>query len=408
VNTTLSGVLVFPRPSPVPKDDTSHKEKVLPDVPNLIVQKVLDQYPSAEVLIRVIRLQKLDLLILSAEDLSAFESLASQIDHLFRGFPIIALTKDESLETLSLLMRLGVREYLNLPVDAERLKEAVERIRKHLAKHPPVVPRTSDVYAFLPARPGVGATTLAVGTAHAAAEELGVHSLLVDCDLAAGPIRFLLKLKKTASILDAVNHANSLDEDLWTQMLGKFGKLEVLHAGDLTYPPSIDLEALRHVISMARSLYEIVCADLPSAIDPFTLTWMKEARRIFLVTTPEVASLHFAKERLGRLREVGLEDRVRLLLNRKVSNKFGEAEVAEAVGIPVSRSFTNDYQSVQSAILEASPVRTSSDLTQSILNLAQSLSPGAEPRQTTSGTRKFLEFFKNRMVQEDPDTIWKD
>ena len=118
---------------------------------------------------------------------------------------------------------------------------------------------------------------------------------------------------------------------------------------------------------MARTQYEVICVDLASSMDDFTVALMKESRRIFLATTPEVVALHMAKARLGRLKDLGLHDRVSLLLNRKVRHDISDAEVANLVGLPVSYSFSNDYAGVQGSILNAVPVSHESDLGQKYL-----------------------------------------
>jgi MinD-like ATPase involved in chromosome partitioning or flagellar assembly len=189
-------------------------------------------------------------------------------------------------------------------------------------------------------------------------------------------------------------------------MVGKWDKLDVLHAGGLTPPPSIDLPSLQRFLAIARSQYEVVCADLASSLGPLSVNLMRESSRIFMVTTPEVVPLHFARERMRRLDELGLSDQVRLLVNRKPGGKarLDDEEVAQMVGIPVSYSFPNDYPTVQSAILGSGPVSHGSDLGESILALARALTThpvSQEPRFR----RKFLEFFHVAKV-EDPDLVW--
>jgi pilus assembly protein CpaE len=168
--------------------------------------------------------------------------------------------------------------------------------------------------------------------------------------------------------------------------------LEVLHAGRLDPPPSPDLTGLQRVLSLARDQYDAICADLPSSVDPFTTAIMQESQRIFLVTTPEVVPLYLAASRLRRLTDLGLANRVSLLLNRKIKTGLSDNEVAEAVGVPVSYTFSNEYATVRSAILEASPVSQDSPLGQNILTLARSLAPEGDRKPPSRGS-KFLEFF---------------
>ena len=387
-------------------DDELNQELavVVPKVSDLGIVRELMAYPSPEELLRLIRVRKVDLLLLCVDDIAHSEMLAKCIDDLVPGFPIITVSSRDGVEVLHKLMHLGIREHLTSPIQASTLAEAVEAVKQRLKTHPVSAPTRGDLYTFLPAKPGVGTSTIAVSTSCALAEDLGVKTLLLDGDLAAGTIQFLLKLGPTASVVDALAHAEDLDEDLWSQMVGKWDKLEVLHAGELDTPPGMAVPGLERVLSMARVQYEVICADLGSHFDPLSMALLRDSRRIFLVTTPEVAPLHLARVRMRRLAELGLADRVSLLLNRKVRSVVSDSDVEKTVGIPVSHSFSNDYPGVQKAILRASPVSQGSELGESILNLAHSLVPHREPIET-SHRRKFLKFFHIPHM-EDTDVVW--
>jgi pilus assembly protein CpaE len=369
-------------------------------IPELEVVRELAQDPSSEELLRIIRVRAVNLVLLDVDDFDRARVLAAALDDLMPGLPIITFGSQDGLELLPRLMQMGVRDHLSLPLDQAALVEAVQAARRRLDAHPLARIKLSDLYTFLPAKPGVGTTTIALSTSCALAEEVGARTLLLDGDLSAGAIQFLLKLGPSASFLDAMVHAGNLDEDLWSQIVGHWGKLEVLHAGRLDPPAGIDLEGLQRVLTAARPQYEVICADLPSSMDWFSVALMKESRRIFLVTTPEVVPLYLAASRLRRLKELGLGDRVSLLLNRKFSSKLGDDEVGSLVGIPVTYRFSNDYKGVQSSILQASPVAPETDLGQSILNLAHSLAPHLQAKPAHP-TRKFLEFFHVHHASEE-------
>jgi len=370
----------------------SEVEGILPSVPELENVLTLPSYPSTDELLRTIRLRKLDLLLLDVDDFEQARSLITFLDDTVPGLVVITLGSKKNVELLPKLMNLGVRDHLTSPMDAVELAAITRIAVNHLRHHPVVRPRLANLYTFLPAKPGVGTSTIAVSVSCALAEDIGARTLLMDCDLAAGAIQFLLKLGKSASMVDAITHSQNLDEGLWTQMVGRWGKLEVLHAGDLEPPPQIDPADLQRVLAMARAQYGVICADCASSIDPFSTSLMHESNRIFLVTTPEVVPLHLAASRLRRLTELGLEDRVSLLLNRKIRSKFNDTEVARAVGMPITHRFENDYARVTGAILDASPVPKQTNLGQQILDLAHSLVPQIEPKRTVQH-RKFLEFF---------------
>ena len=366
-------------------------------------------YPDPDELLRVVRTRRPDFIFLATDDFPKFELLAAAIDDQMPGLPVIGFGGPANLvELVPKVMRLGVRELLSAPITQEKLGQSICAIAKQLSRHPAPTVRLGDIYAFLPAKPGVGASTLAVSTSCALAMELGARSLLLDCDLVAGTTKFLLKLGETPSLVTALDQAGSLDEDLWAQLVAKWKNLEVLHAGELDPPVTLSSESLDRVLAMARTQYDTICADLASSMDPFTVQVMREARQIFLVTTPEMVALHMAADRLQHLKELGLGDKVSILLNRTMRRGLSDDEAATLVGLPIAHRFVNDYPAVQQAILDGGPVAYRSPLGQSIVNLASSLSSQTVRQEHAhSGAKKFLEYF-HVPSSRDHDTDWHD
>jgi len=181
-----------------------------------------------------------------------------------------------------------------------------------------------------------------------------------------------------------------------------------LHAGNLIAPPRINATSLQRVLSIARAQYQVICADLGSVLDEFSIELLRESQRIFLVTTPEVPSVHLAQARARSLSDLGLEDRINLVLNRKDHwrGHLDAGIIAEAVGLPVAFSIGNDYATCSKAIIDGAAIPGASDIGRGILELAHSLRtdlPNAIPR---GYGRKFLEFFHVSHV-EDPTTVWR-
>jgi Flp pilus assembly CpaE family ATPase len=138
---------------------------------------------------------------------------------------------------------------------------------------------------------------------------------------------------------------------------------------------------------------------------------MRESRRIFLVTTPEVVAIHLAQNRMHSLSDLGLADRVSLILNRKDyrSDHLEDSEVARLLEVPIAHCITNSYDNVQKAIIGGSPVPHSSEVGQSILDLARSLVADLPLREIApSHRRRFLEFFHIPHPQEVGSAPWHD
>jgi len=382
----------------------------LAEFPEIEVVRQVAPYPEPDDFLRIIRARRPDFVFVSSQDFPRFQALAAAIDDRMPGLPVIGVARDANpIELIPKLMHLGVRELLTSPVTHEKLGETIACIAQQLARHPAPVARLGDLYAFLPAKPGVGSSTITVSTSCALADELHVQTLMLDCDLMAGVTRFLLKLGNSSSIVNALEHADTLDEDLWSQMVGHWDGLEVLHAGELAPPPTLTAASLEVVLGFARAQYDTICADLASSLDPFTIQIMHEATRIFLVTTPELVPLYLAADRLRHLKELGLADKVSLLVNRKnpAHRGLSDGEVAQLVGLPIALQFCNDYTGVQGAILDGAPISQRSGLGQSIMALAGSLAPAVSCHDAPLRQRRFLEFFHVPPAREQ-ETVWRD
>ncbi len=396
----------------VPDPALNHElTTALGEFPEIELVRQIQIYPEPDDFLRIIRARKPDFVFLSTEDFQKFQALAAVVDDRMPGLPVISVAGEPNpKELIPKLMHLGVRELLEAPITHQKLGEAIAAIAQQLAKHPSPAVRMGDIYAFFPAKPGVGSSTISVSTSCALADELHVRTLLLDCDLMAGVTKFLLKLGASSSIVNALEHADTLDEDLWCQMVGHWDGLEVLHAGELAPPATLTSASLEVVLGFARGLYDTICADLASSLDPFTVQIMREARRIFMVTTPELVPLYLAADRLKHFKDLGLVDKVSLLLNRKnpAHRGLSDTEASQLVGLPIAHRFSNDYPGVQDAILEGVPVSHRSSLGQSIMTLARSLAPEVSRQDARPAHhRKFLEFFHVPSTR-DHETVWRD
>jgi len=383
----------------------------LAQFPEIEIVRQVASNPVPDDFLRIIRAHRPDCVFISADDFERFQTLAATIDARMPGLPVITLAHAaDPLKLIPKLMHLGVRQLLTWPVTHEKLGETVAFISQQLAPNPAPVPRLGDLYAFFPTKPGVGASTIAVSTSCALADELHVGTLLLDCDLMAGCTKFLLKLDNSFFHRERIAARRRVGCGFVGADVGKWDGLDVLYAGELDPPAPLTSDSLEVVLGFARSLYDTICADLASSLDPFTVQVMREARRIFLVTTPELVPLRMTADRLRHMKELGLVDKVSLLLNRKNLPRRGasDAEIAKMVGLPFAHEFSNDYSGVQSAMLDGVPVSHQSKLGKSIMALAQSLAPAVARHDVPPPhKRKFLEFF-NVPTARDRETVWRD
>jgi hypothetical protein len=161
-------------------DEDGELSQTLRKAPNLNLVRTMSAYPTPGELMRIIRVRNIELLLLSAADFERFVALATHVDNLLPGLPIIAFGGEGEAALLPKPMHLGIREHLPNPVEFKPLAQAVASVQERLEKHPLPAFRLSDIYTFLPAKPGVGTSTIAVSTSCALAEDYGARTPLMD------------------------------------------------------------------------------------------------------------------------------------------------------------------------------------------------------------------------------------
>jgi pilus assembly protein CpaE len=290
-------------------------------------------------------------------------------------------------------MRAGIREFLARPFEREPVLDALRNAKELLDRKPPQHSVTSQVFAFIPSKAGVGTSTLALNVSAAIARRPDTRVLLSDFDLNSGMLRFMLKLQNEYSVLDAVEHSEQMDEDLWPQLVTSIDRLDVLHAGRINPNLRIDPGQIRNLVYFMRRNYHALFFDLSGNLERYSLEIMQESKRVLLVCTPEIPSLHLAREKLAFLRSLELDSRVAIVLNR-CSKKplFTKDQVEDVLGMPVLRTFGNDYHGVNRAVTAGKWLEPESELGTQFTDFAAELldKKATAPTETK---RRFLEFF---------------
>ena len=359
---------------------------------NLVgIARAFDRYPADHELPRIIRAHAPQILFVDVDSLPDALRIAAAIGEAAPGTQIVAFDRACAPNTLLDLMRAGIREFVAVPDSLGELGNALGRVAAALERTPAHIPVTEEVIAFLPAKPGVGCSTVALNTSVALAAQSSTRVLLADFDLNCGIIAFLLHLDFDRSLVDAAEHAPQLDEDLWPKLVSKAHGVDVLPAGPIRPGFRIELPALRYLLEFARRNYDVVCADLSGLMERYSVELMQEAKRIYLVCTPELPALHLARQKLDYLRSLDLESRVSLLVNRAQKHALvTSSDIEKLIGLPVAIEIPNDYRGVHKALQAARPVDAGSEIGKRFAELARRIlakTPGAKP------SHRFVEYF---------------
>jgi pilus assembly protein CpaE len=372
----LRGAIICPD-----QELSSNLREALEQNRQVAIVRTLDGYPDEIDLARFLRASAPGIVFLGMGETRRALAVAASIESQAPGTQIVAFSRSIQPDGLIETMRAGIREFLGLPFEREALEQMVDRVAGILERKPPAIDSTDKVVAFLPSKPGVGCSTIAVNASIILAQLPDTKTLLADFDLNCGMVAFMLQLDATHSVVTAVENAHQMDETLWPKLVTSIGKLDVLPAGKLAPGFRIEARQIGYLLDFARRNYKAVCVDLSGILEKFSVELLHEAKEIFLVCTPEVPSLHLAREKLHFLRTLDLQSRVRVLLNRAQRRSLmSVSEIEKLLGLPVYMSFPNDYVGVHKALTSGKQVSAASELGARFRTLAEAIRNGGAPQ----------------------------
>ena len=366
---------------------------------------MLDHYPTGVELIRTVRALAPDILFIDF----GFMAKGLEIIHILEteGSPLQIVGFGRKLDpaVLQETMRAGVREFLAEPFEARTVIETLASVKAQLDKRPAVYHSTNQIFTFLPSKAGVGTSTIAANVSAALARRANTQVLLADFDLSSGMTRFMLKLTNEFSVPDALERAADMDENLWPQLVTTVQGLDVLHAGCLNPSYRIEPSQIGKLMAFMRRTYQVLCFDLSGNLEKYSLELMQESKRILLVCTGEIPSLHLAREKMAFLKEQGLSARIGVVLNRMHKHPlFSKDQVEDLLGVPVLRVFANDYQAVNRAVETGTLLDADSDLGRSFTDFAAQLM-GEPAVKADPAKRRFLEFLRPPATAAAPRAV---
>jgi len=375
----LRGVIICPD-----RDLSAALQTALEKTHRAGILRTLEGYPGEVDLLRFVRASAPEVVFLSMTNSPQALAVAASIEAHLPGLQVVAISRTVQREVLLEAMRAGVREFLDLPFETDAVEQMIARVTELAQRKPAVIESTERVLSFLPSKPGVGCSTIALNTSMMLAQLPSTKTLLADFDLNCGMIGFMLQMDATHSVVTAVENAHQLDETLWPKLVANRGGLDVLPAGKLAPGHRIDGLQISHLIDFVRRHYQAICLDLSGILEKYSVELMHESKEIFLVCTPEVPSLHLAREKLHFLRGLDLDSRVKVLLNRaQRSSLIPVSEVEKVLGLPVYMSFPNDYLGVHKALTSGKHVSPASQLGAGFAALAAAIRNDEPPKAPT-------------------------
>jgi pilus assembly protein CpaE len=249
-------------------------------------------------------------------------------------------------------MRAGVTECVSEPLTAQGLEEAVRRV---------LVDLTSDtigqIFAFVGAKGGVGATTLAVNTATTLPRGSGGETLLIDMHLGQGDAAIFLGVEPRFSVVDALENVHRVDEALFCSLVEKTKVgVNLLASSDRMGYGAVDPQRVRALLDFASRKFRFTVLDVPRN-DVGLLDALDGVAKIVVVASQELSALRFAARLAHNLRTRYGGSRVKVVVNRfDRHNEIGHGDIERVTGDEVRHLIPSDYRVAVDALNTGRPV----------------------------------------------------
>jgi pilus assembly protein CpaE len=255
----------------------------------------------------------------------------------------ILISPELSTALLQAALRAGVKDVLTLPVTADQIFEAVERVANTLRSAPvqqaPGSPQIDDydpgevgqVITVFSTKGGAGKSVIAANLAVLLAQRSDRPVCLVDADLQFGDVAVMLKLAPQHTIVDAVASLDRLDASFLQSLLTLHqpSGLHVLAAPlEPAFADQIGAAEMVKIIEILRRFCSHVVVDTPAYFNDVVLGLIEVSDDVLLVAGMDVPNIKNVKIGLQTLRLLNTpKEKLRLVLNR--ANSKAKLDVAE-------------------------------------------------------------------------------
>jgi pilus assembly protein CpaE len=274
-------------------------------------------------------------------------------------------------------MRAGVSEIVPEPISVTELQAALKRLGSSAAG-----PSRGEMFAFIGAKGGVGATTIAVNVATALAKSSSESTLLVDLNAMCGDAAVFLGEEPRFSVLDALENVQRLDASYFRGLVVKTGTgLDLLGAAGRPGVNAFDPARVRELLEFVSQSRRYTVLDVPRS-DSAALDSLELATKIVLVANQELATVRNASRMASTLRQRYGRDRLVLVLTRTDRRaEIGHEDVEKTVGLDVRHTFPSDYRVAVQAMNKGRPIvlDNHNDLAGAFTSFARDLAGLSEP-----------------------------
>ena len=300
---------------------------------------------------------------MDASRLDQIEALQRVMRRLDGRAPVVVVTQEFNAAAVRILVQLHVADFLVKPIAVADLVRSCVRALQGPGR---AENADSQIYTFMPAAGGVGATTLALQAAWQLHHSLSrpASTCIVDLNFQQGSCAEYLDIEPLFDMAEVENQPERLDRQLLDVMLSKHESGLCLLAAP-TRPAemrSFDTDVVLRMLDLVSAYFDNVVIDMPRTWFPWTPTVLLGSNKLYIVAEMTVPCLRHTQRLVKAIHEtVGKEVEPQVIVNRfeqrAPGNGVRQSDVEEVLGGHFAGGVANNYRLVREAVDRGVPLQ---------------------------------------------------
>jgi len=248
-------------------------------------------------------------------------------------------------------LRAGISDFIELSSISNNrnllslLKESIARVKN--------IEEKGEIISIFSIRGGQGVTTIATNLADHIYNLTEDNVVLLDLNFYMSDLSVFLNSTCEYSPLDLIKDLPRMDEELLFSSLTRHKRgfyflsvpEEKVDLQNFT-PKDID-----NMLKVLKNYMDYIIVDLPHDFSEMTISVIDNSEILLVLVQQSVPIIKSVEKLLFLFEEMGIKDKVRLVLNRYVeSDEISHKDISSVLGQEVIYKVRNDYKTISSAI----------------------------------------------------------
>jgi len=288
-------------------------------------------------------------------------------------------------------IRIGAREFFNVPIEDEELKHALEGFkgRKEKAEKGETF-KDGKIINVIGSKGGVGTTTVAVNLAVSMAEKKNIQSVaLIDMNLLFGEIPLFLDIDPKYNWSEITKNISRLDTMFLKNILSvdASGVCVLPSPSYLSKQNMATPDIMERLLLVMRRMFDFVIVDGGQSLGDISLKILELSDTVLLISILSLPCLTNTNKLLRTFHDIGfpLSENIKIVINRYLKKSDISVKDAEtSLDKGIFWTIPNDYQTTITATNRGKALAQFApreEITRNFHKLADELGPESEKQE---------------------------